>query len=105
MEEMDVDGNGYVELPEFEAWWSRHGGDLETHRDRAFTLVFEGGLELLRGGGHCCSHSNVCQDVGPLPASTNGPRRLAYRWGCFTTRYARSTSRFRTATADFGLAS
>ena len=52
MEEMDVDGNGYVELPEFEAWWSRHGGDLETHRDRAFTLVFEGGLELLRGGGH-----------------------------------------------------
>ena len=26
MEEMDVDGNGYVELPEFEAWWSRHGG-------------------------------------------------------------------------------
>ena len=47
MQEMDVDGNGYVELPEFEAWWSRHGGDLETHRDRAFTLVFEGGLELL----------------------------------------------------------
>ena len=47
MEEMDDDNSGEVDLSEFESWWSRNGGDLESQRSKAFTLVFQGGLELI----------------------------------------------------------
>ena len=47
MKEMDSDDSGGVDVQEFEAWWATNGGDLEKHRDRAFTLVCKGGIELL----------------------------------------------------------
>jgi Ca2+-binding EF-hand superfamily protein len=47
MREMDSDGNNQVNMDEFQRWWLRHGGDLEQHRDRAFTFVCEGGTEVL----------------------------------------------------------
>jgi hypothetical protein len=47
MQEMDSDGSGEVDLSEFSEWWRRNGGDLERHRERAFTFVFVGGLEVL----------------------------------------------------------
>ena len=47
MAEMDADGNGEVELSEFQEWWAANGGDLEQQRGRAWTLVFQSGLELL----------------------------------------------------------
>ena len=47
MKEMDSDDSGEVDVEEFEAWWATNGGDLEKHRDRAFTLVCKGGIELL----------------------------------------------------------
>ena len=47
MKEMDSDHSGEVDVEEFEAWWATNGGDLEKHRDRAFTLVCKGGIELL----------------------------------------------------------
>ena len=34
-------------MSEFESWWSRNGGDLESQRSKAFTLVCSGGLELI----------------------------------------------------------
>jgi hypothetical protein len=47
MQEMDSDGSGEVDLHEFSQWWRRNGGDLEQHRERAFTFVFASGLEVL----------------------------------------------------------
>ena len=47
MQEMDSDGSGEVDLGEFSQWWRRNGGDLEQHRERAFTFVFASGLEVL----------------------------------------------------------
>ena len=47
MQEMDSDHSGEVDVEEFEAWWATNGGDLEKHRNRAFTLVCKGGVELL----------------------------------------------------------
>ena len=47
MAEMDADGNGEVELSEFQEWWAANGGALEQQRGRAWTLVFQSGLELL----------------------------------------------------------
>ena len=41
MKEMDDDNSGEVDLSEFESWWSRNGGDLESQRSKAFTLVFQ----------------------------------------------------------------
>eukprot|EP01046_Picozoa_sp_COSAG06_P070586 COSAG06_NODE_19805_length_822_cov_0.887967_1_plen_171_part_10 len=46
MAEMDHDGGGTVCFKEFEVWWHAHGGDLETHRERAFTIG-AGDLHLL----------------------------------------------------------
>eukprot|EP01043_Picozoa_sp_COSAG02_P008727 COSAG02_NODE_285_length_25646_cov_10.858143_2_plen_1450_part_00 len=47
MREMDSNGNNQVSIDEFRAWWLKHGGDLEQHRDRAFTFVCQSGAEVL----------------------------------------------------------
>eukprot|EP01045_Picozoa_sp_COSAG04_P008177 COSAG04_NODE_447_length_14267_cov_17.958569_14_plen_597_part_00 len=47
MKEMDSDNSGEVDVEEFGAWWATNGGDLEKQRNRAFTLVCKGGIELL----------------------------------------------------------
>ena len=39
MAAMDTDGSGAIEFAEFEAWWRSTGGDLENHRDQAFTVI------------------------------------------------------------------
>ena len=39
MTEMDTSGDNQIELAEFEAWWSKNGGELETNRDRALTIT------------------------------------------------------------------
>lgn len=73
MEEMDKDGGGTIDFDEFEAWWRANGGDLESKRDLAMTIVVEGGVQLLlvRGPYHiqafgiaaqlvrCCSYSRI----------------------------------------------
>ena len=39
MSEMDKDGDGTISYEEFESWWRNNGGDLEKHRELAFTVV------------------------------------------------------------------
>ena len=47
MQEMDKDGGGTIDFEEFESWWRANGGDLETKRALAITIVVEGGVQLL----------------------------------------------------------
>eukprot|EP01043_Picozoa_sp_COSAG02_P039313 COSAG02_NODE_3095_length_7381_cov_3.337682_1_plen_1163_part_10 len=46
MASMDTDGSGSIDFTEFEAWWRSTGGDLEKHREQAFTVV-AGDAQLL----------------------------------------------------------
>ena len=47
MAEMDADGNGEVELSEFQEWWAANGGDLEQQRGGR-------GRWSSRAGWSCC---------------------------------------------------
>ena len=39
MKTMDLDDSGSIEYGAFERWWKTNGGDLESHREQAFTVV------------------------------------------------------------------
>ena len=44
---MDKDGDGTIDFEEFESWWRANGGDLESKRHLAMTIVVEGDVQLL----------------------------------------------------------
>lgn len=47
MQEMDTDGNGSIDLEEFQTWWHANGGDLESKREFAMAIDVTGGEQLL----------------------------------------------------------
>ncbi len=47
MDAMDKDGDGTIDFEEFESWWRANGGDLESKRHLAMTIVVEGDVQLL----------------------------------------------------------
>ena len=82
MREMDSDGNNQVTMDEFQTWWVNNGGDLEQHRDRAFTFVCEGGTEVLVVAKDMETKSRwvrICTQMLPAAAPdnlTNAPSGL-----------------------------
>jgi len=50
-EEMDVDGNGKVRLPEFEKWWNESSSELHEKFAQEVTLGGRGDLEDLKKAG------------------------------------------------------
>ena len=47
MAQLDTDGSGNVSFREFEGWWQANGGDLEIHRENAFVVRVQSGVELV----------------------------------------------------------